>query len=400
MEKLSKSIKIAIFNILIFVAFSSSVHAETLTTTYNSNITTGGVRFFAAVKSQDLNLTGISVNVLNGTHTFEVHYRPAGQSAYIQHTSQQIVGAGVNTGTFVDIPDLILQNNTTYVFYVTLTTDRMRATHDPSNTTPGFENSDLRISRGLGRTYFDQVQFGQTLWNGAFHYDVVSPEAAVTKSVDVSAVNAAATTLNYQIEVENTGGIALTSPALTDDLQHNGNPIVLTSGPILTGGDLDTNGVLDAGETWTYSASYLVDQSDMDTGGSITNLASFAADNLAQVNSNLVTSTINSNPSLLFSNSANPSSNVPVGTTVTYEYDVTNNGNVTMSDISMIVDTHTGSGTAPVPQGETLHSDVGVQSDSTDVTTNDGVWSSLAPGDTVRMSGTYTVTQSDVDLLQ
>jgi uncharacterized repeat protein (TIGR01451 family) len=104
------------------------------------------------------------------------------------------------------------------------------------------------------------------------------------------------------------------------------------------------------------------------------------------------------NPDLTVTKSADLDTNVPAGTTVTYTYDVTNTGDVTLSNINL-ADVHNGSGAAPTPGSETLITDVAPIGNSTDAGAN-GVWDTLAPGDTVRFTATYVVTQADVDLLQ
>jgi hypothetical protein len=53
-----------------------------------------------------------------------------------------------------------------------------------------------------------------------------------------------------------------------------------------------------------------------------------------------------------------------------------------------------------VPGTETLSLDAIPVLDSSDVTPGNGTWSVLAPGDEVTFTATYTVTQTDVDLLQ
>ena len=104
-------------------------------------------------------------------------------------------------------------------------------------------------------------------------------------------------------------------------------------------------------------------------------------------------------PGLSVTKTADVTANAAAGQVITYTYTLTNTGQRTLTAISLS-DAHNASGPAPVPGGETLANDAGTIGDSTDATTNDGIWSVLAPGDTVTFTATYTVTQSDVDSLQ
>lgn len=106
----------------------------------------------------------------------------------------------------------------------------------------------------------------------------------------------------------------------------------------------------------------------------------------------------NANPALSVVKTANLTTNVPAGQAVTYTYDVTNTGDVTLTNINLN-DAHNGTGAAPVPGSEVLQNDVAPLANSTD-TGIDGIWETLAPGDTVRFTATYIVTQQDVDTLQ
>ena len=105
-----------------------------------------------------------------------------------------------------------------------------------------------------------------------------------------------------------------------------------------------------------------------------------------------------SEPSLAMTKIADDDELVTVGQLLTYTYTVTNNGNVNVSGVT-VNDAHNGSGPAPTPAGETL-TDNGAAGDSADGTANDGIWDVLAPGDVVTFTGTYTVTQADIDNLQ
>jgi Domain of unknown function DUF11 len=104
-------------------------------------------------------------------------------------------------------------------------------------------------------------------------------------------------------------------------------------------------------------------------------------------------------PALVITKVATPDTDVAAGTLVTYTYTVRNSGNQVVTNISL-ADAHLGSGPNPVPLNEILTTDAGTANDSTDSTPNDGQWSTLAPGDVITLTATYTITQNDVDTKQ
>jgi hypothetical protein len=95
---------------------------------------------------------------------------------------------------------------------------------------------------------------------------------------------------------------------------------------------------------------------------------------------------------------ANDDTDVTLGQVITYTYRVTNTGDQFISNVTLS-DSHGGSGPAPTPAGEALAADNAPLGDSTDAASN-GSWDTLAPGDEVTFTGTYTVTQNDIDTLQ
>jgi hypothetical protein len=104
-------------------------------------------------------------------------------------------------------------------------------------------------------------------------------------------------------------------------------------------------------------------------------------------------------PVLVLTKSASPSGPLTVGTVVNYTYSVRNIGVQTASNVN-VLDVHNGAGTLPVPASEGLVTDIAPIGDTTDATPNNGIWSSLGVGDTVRFTAPYTVTQQDINALQ
>ncbi len=218
------------------------------------------------------------------------------------------------------------------------------------------------------------------------------PEMTISKTPDVASVNNAGDDITYTITLTNTGSISITGITVSDPL--------LTSISCTPGSGPNPSDMAPAAVT-TCTGTYSVTQADFDTNGGgdgdIDNTATVTANGgLSETASAAVT--LNTNTDLTIAKSADDTTQVVVGQVITYTYVVTNNGNLTITDV-FINDTHNGSGPAPVPSNETLTIDNTPLGDTIDGST-DGSWDTLAPGDAVSFTATYAVTQSDVDTLQ
>src|SRR4029077_6332966 len=94
-------------------------------------------------------------------------------------------------------------------------------------------------------------------------------------SVPGGTADVAGETISYTLAVTNQGNAAIAGVVVTDDNRTPGN----TSddfNPGFTGGDTDGDGLLDVGETWTYTASHQVTQAELDAGTPIVNVATVA----------------------------------------------------------------------------------------------------------------------------
>ena len=221
----------------------------------------------------------------------------------------------------------------------------------------------------------------------------------------VSTLTDAGDTIQYSYTVNNTGNVPIENVTISDPgPTFDGN-----AGTGSLSAFVPTSATIPVGGSQVFVATYTFSQQDVDNSAGITNAVSNTANANgnsaggvnATSNNSSVQTTIGGGPSITVSKTASPDNNVPVGVTVTYTYKVTNTGNQTVSGVDLS-DSHNGSGTLPDPAGENIlpAEDVGPLNDSFDVTANDGIWDSLAPGDTVTFTALYTVTQQDIDSRQ
>jgi len=212
-------------------------------------------------------------------------------------------------------------------------------------------------------------------------FDNDNPNFTIAKAVSAPSI-AAPGTLTYTITVDNNGTAILTAPVISDTLRLNGTPISPTSGPTLTSGDTNADGILQDTETWLYTVTYNVTQANIDGGGSFTNVATWSCAQVPAKTSNTVTTTITRTPNIfvdktfVISTDNGTPGKADVGDVITYSYAVTNTGNVTLSNVS-VADVHSGTGSPPVPAP--------------------AVVATLAPAATATFTASYQVTQADVN---
>jgi len=174
--------------------------------------------------------------------------------------------------------------------------------------------------------------------------------------------------IEYDISVDNSGNVTLSNLQIIDLLVSNtGGTITYTSG------DTDSDGLLDVDETWHFTASYTVTQSDIDNG-SVENIAvAYALDSngtpLNSIDNDI--HTFVQDPQMEVTKVDALPSNVAVGEYITYTIVVTNTGNVTLDAISVSDTNATMNGVGSTP--------------------------ALAPGDSVTFTAVHQITQEDMD---
>jgi uncharacterized repeat protein (TIGR01451 family) len=201
-----------------------------------------------------------------------------------------------------------------------------------------------------------------------------SPALSIVKTADVQAA-AAGEKITYTFTVTNTGNVTITDPQVNDTGFTGSDPsglssVVCPTGPI----------TLAPGQVETCTATYTVTQADVDAG-SISNAANVIGngpdgDPIPPVTSVPVNVPTNPHPALSLAKTASSQQATTVGQVITYTFAVTNTGNVTVHDPKVNEGAFTGHGTLSA-----------VKCPST---------TTLAPGQELDCTGTYTVVAADL----
>ncbi len=188
----------------------------------------------------------------------------------------------------------------------------------------------------------------------------VAPALSLVKTPTPTTYSTVGAVISYSYHVTNTGNVTLAGPVtVTDDHATVTCPA----------------GGLAPGASMTCSATYTIKQADIDAG-SVTNTATAHANG---VDSNQAQATVTATQSkvlgLTKTDNLNPAKYDHVGQVVTYTLTATNNGNVTLHNVSV--------SDAPALGSFSCVPTIPV--------------ASLAPGASVVCTGTHSITQADLD---
>jgi len=182
----------------------------------------------------------------------------------------------------------------------------------------------------------------------------IPPDIEVVKTADPTTVSEAGTVVTYTYTVTNTGDVTLTGINVTDN----------KLGDITLG-----KTTLAPGESTSGTANYAVTQVDIDAGDDIINVATVTCDQeVTDIDS--ATVEIDEEAEIDIVKTADPTTVSEAGTVVTYDYTVTNTGDVTLTGIN-------------------------VTDDKLGYITLDKT--TLAPGESTSGTASYNVTQADID---
>lgn len=211
--------------------------------------------------------------------------------------------------------------------------------------------------------------------------DVISKaEIAVVKSSSISSVTKAGQEVPFTITVKNLGTVAVSNVEVTDAM-------LLSSPLLLTNGDANANGKLDVYETWTYAATYIVKQSDIDnfgngiTRGNLVNVATVSGESpngpITPVSST-VTIPVQSIVAYSIEKVSTVADVVEAGQQIPYTILIRNTGNAAISDV-LVND--------PMLSASPLILSSGDENNN----------AKLDVAETWIYNGTYIVKQSDID---
>ena len=223
-----------------------------------------------------------------------------------------------------------------------------------------------------------------------------SPALTITKSASPASVSAVGDTVTYTFAMTNTGNVDLTDVSVNDTQEPPAGG--LASGPTCqslsspAGSCSGSSTSLAPGQSATFTATYIVTQADLDHGSiNDSAIASGSPPSGPPIDSPPSTATVpvTQSPALSIVKSAAPASVSAVGDTVTYTFVATNTGNVDLSGVS-VDDTQQppAGGLTSGPTCQSLSSPSGACAGSS---------TSLAPGQSATFTGTYVVTQADLD---
>jgi uncharacterized repeat protein (TIGR01451 family) len=195
-----------------------------------------------------------------------------------------------------------------------------------------------------------------------------------------ASVDEAGDVISYQINVTNTGNIDLTNVTVMDSLIESLN------GPVES---LNTDGILEVGESWTYTGTYTAALEDISTNGGgdgfIENMATVDCDQLDPISDSAsvpIKVPVCENPAYKIEkcitdvDCRGPTASVKeAGDVITYRITVTNTGDVDLTNVVV-----TDSLIALAGPTESKNKD-----------------SVLEVGETWTYTGKYTVTQNDID---
>ncbi|MBW6441420.1 hypothetical protein K0B04_00735 [Patescibacteria group bacterium] len=190
-------------------------------------------------------------------------------------------------------------------------------------------------------------------------------EINVVKSSTTTSITFADQVVPYTFTVTNPGNRTLTGVTVTD-------PMCDKDTLIFVYGDTNADGELQTDETWIYACNHTVTQTEINAGGYLSNTVT-ADSNESDEDTDSFDIPISQNAKLSIVKTALPTTYSAVGNVIDYSFLVTNSGNVTVVSPFTVTDDKATDESCPATP------------------------TSLAPGESITCTASYTITQADLD---
>jgi hypothetical protein len=165
--------------------------AAIITTTFGGDNGQAGNMFDITVFNSDLTITGLDVNINITSSSMQgvKIYTKTGSYSGSEGTpgdwtllfQGMVSAAAVGNPTFVNIPDFLALANSTYAWYITITTtSNIKYTDGNSEGAIFVQNSDMAILEGVGIASNFGTTFRPRIWNGSMYYDVAEVSAPIS----------------------------------------------------------------------------------------------------------------------------------------------------------------------------------------------------------------------------
>jgi len=200
--------------------------------------------------------------------------------------------------------------------------------------------------------------------------EAAAPLMTLVKTASPAANVQAGDTITYTYDAVNTGNVTMTGVSVTDIQSGEGSLSAITPASV----------TLAPGDTQQFTASYIVTQDDIDAGVDITNIATLNGTPergiYTPVDDNAVVRVETATPTMTINKTADRTTDLTVGETITYSYEVVNTGNITF-DFVTVSDVHNGAGVLSSIMPASING--------------------FAPGDVATFTATYEVEQGDLN---
>jgi uncharacterized repeat protein (TIGR01451 family) len=265
-------------------------------------------------------ITGTWAPAINNTATTTYTFTPAaGQCASTTTLTIQITT--LITPVFNQIGPLLLNSNPPALPLSSV-----------NSITGTWTPSAINTSISGMQSYLFTPAAGQCATTATMNIGIEAPSITISKvqASGPNPVTAAGQVIGYLIDLENTGNVNITGINITEIYPGTGTGSL--GAPVES---VSTNGVLNPGERWRYTASYTVNQADIDAGNNLVNTARVVTLQVPGPLTASATTRVTGTASLAITKVASETTYSAAGNVLHYTITVRNNGNITLNNISV-----------------------------------------------------------------